>query len=94
MCAYTCLYIYVYIGIKVISYTDDEWERYIRDLDATWSREENDHLIHLCHRFDLRFVVISDRYDVQYIRSIEELKDRYYSVAKKLLQVSDVSLTA
>lgn len=42
-----------------------------------WSKEETDQLFDLCERFDLRFVVIADRFPSS--RTVEELKDRYYS---------------
>jgi hypothetical protein len=29
-----------------------------------WTRDETDYLLELCERFDLRFIVIADRYDV------------------------------
>ena len=36
----------------------------------------------------MRFIVIQDRYDEKYPRrSIEDLKERFYSVCKKLLFV-------
>lgn len=42
-----------------------------------WTKEETDQLFDLCERFDLRFVVIADRFPSS--RTVEELKDRYYS---------------
>jgi hypothetical protein len=42
-----------------------------------WSREETDKLFELCERFDLRFIVIVDRFPTD--RSMEDLKSRYYS---------------
>ena len=42
-----------------------------------WSKEETDQLFDLCEQFDLRFIVIADRFNPP--RSIEELKSRYYS---------------
>ena len=33
----------------------------------------------------MRFIVINDRYDEKYNRTIEDLKDRYYKVSKELL---------
>jgi len=58
----------------------------------SWTREETDMLLNFCEEFDLRFVVIHDRWPVDEVtgktkRSIEELKDRYYSLAKKLIEV-------
>lgn len=42
-----------------------------------WTKEETDQLFDLCQQFDLRFVVIADRFPSS--RTVEELKDRYYS---------------
>ena len=55
-----------------------------------WTKEETDVLWELCERFDLRFIVVFDRYDEKYNRTMEDLKARYYSVSKKLLQVRGV----
>jgi len=52
-----------------------------------WTREETDHLMHLCTRFDLRFIVIHDRWDrirFKTERSVEDLKERYYFVYNQL----------
>eukprot|EP00743_Colponemidia_sp_Colp-15_P005390 GILK01005792.1.p1 GENE.GILK01005792.1~~GILK01005792.1.p1 ORF type:complete len:478 (-),score=102.17 GILK01005792.1:141-1538(-) len=72
--------------IKTFEYTNEEYEQFIKELDASWSREETDHLMDLCKQFDLRFIVIQDRYDAKWIRTVEDLKDRYYAIAKKLLE--------
>lgn len=42
-----------------------------------WTKEETDQLFDFCERFDLRFIVIADRFPSS--RTVEELKDRYYS---------------
>lgn len=40
----------------------------------------------LCRQYDLRFPVIEDRYDFESKpRTMEDLKDRYYSVYRKLI---------
>jgi DNA methyltransferase 1-associated protein 1 len=54
-------------------------------MNSDWSLEETNYFWDLCRRFDLRFPVIHDRYDYQ-DRTIEELKDRYYSVARRILE--------
>lgn len=55
---------------------------------ASWTRNETDNLFHLCEQFDMRFPAIHDRWsDSLPKRSINELKDRYYSVARRLLDV-------
>ena len=53
-----------------------------------WSLQETNHLLDLCTRFDLRFVVIADRFSDGGDwgeRNVEEVKDRYYQVARRLL---------
>lgn len=42
-----------------------------------WTKEETNQLFDLCERFDLRFIVIADRFPSS--RSVEELKSRYYA---------------
>ncbi|KAI8143797.1 hypothetical protein BJV82DRAFT_668240 [Fennellomyces sp. T-0311] len=71
--------------IDVPDYTDEDYEKHLTD--AEWSKDETDYLFQLCRRFDLRFPIIEDRYsfaDKQ--RSMEDLKDRYYSVQRKLIK--------
>lgn len=36
--------------------------------DDGWTKAETDHLFDLCKRFDLRFIVVHDRYDHQQYR--------------------------
>lgn len=53
---------------------------------APWTKKETDVLFDLCQQFDLRFAIVHDRYPEQLPeRSVDELKDRYYSVAKRLV---------
>lgn len=42
-----------------------------------WTKEETDKLFDLCEQFDLRFIVVADRFPTS--RTVEELKNRYYS---------------
>jgi DNA methyltransferase 1-associated protein 1 len=53
-----------------------------------WSKEETDHLFDLCRMFDLRFIMVQDRFDnAKYqSRSVEDLKERYYSVCNRLVK--------
>jgi DNA methyltransferase 1-associated protein 1 len=52
-----------------------------------WTREETDYLFHLCQQFDLRFIVIADRYDYpEKERTLEELKERYYHISKMVIR--------
>lgn len=45
----------------VYNYSNDEYHQHLRDDD--WSKEETDYLVELCQTYDLRFVIIHDRYD-------------------------------
>lgn len=52
-----------------------------------WTRAETDALFSLCCQFELRFPVIRDRWPEKLAdRSIDELKDRYYAVAKAVIE--------
>ncbi|KAM7276457.1 hypothetical protein ACFE04_018323 [Oxalis oulophora] len=68
-------------SVDIIKYTDVEYEKHLTD--PAWTKEETDQLFDLCERFDLRFVVIADRFPSS--RTVEELKDRYYNVSRALL---------
>ncbi|KAG0166277.1 swr complex subunit [Apophysomyces sp. BC1034] len=69
----------------VIEYTEEEYSKYLSDSD--WTKEETDYFFRLCRQYDLRFPVIEDRYDCgMRKRTIEDLKDRYYSIYRKLLK--------
>lgn len=71
--------------INIVNITKDEYHAFCDELDPSWTWEETKYLWELCHDFDLRFIVIHDRYNYA-DRTIEELKDRYYSVCRKLLE--------
>ncbi|GIY88461.1 DNA methyltransferase 1-associated protein 1 [Caerostris darwini] len=78
-------------SVQIPSYTDDE---YIQHLQCEgWTRQETDHLFDLCQRFDLRFIIIQDRWDRSQFtnRSIEDLKERYYNICNILAKVHAVN---
>lgn len=68
-------------SVDVIKFTDEEYEKHLTD--SAWTKEETAQLFELCERFDLRFVVIADRFPSS--KTVEELKDRYYSVSRAIL---------
>ncbi|KAH9824911.1 hypothetical protein DFH28DRAFT_942191 [Melampsora americana] len=69
---------------NVYTYSTEEYYHYLRDDD--WTKEETDYLFSLLKDYDLRFPVISDRYDfLGSSRSIEDLKLRYYTICQKLI---------
>ncbi|KAL5487368.1 hypothetical protein EMCRGX_G019960 [Ephydatia muelleri] len=71
-------------SVDVPSYTDEEYSKHLAE--ETWTKEETDHLFELCRRFDLRFIIIQDRFDGGRFqkRTIEDLKERYYSVCNRI----------
>lgn len=75
--------------IKLVKFTDEEYEKHLKDLNSDWTKEETEYLWDLCELYDLKFIVVHDRYDKKYQRTVEELKDRYYSCSKKLLEIRE-----
>eukprot|EP00088_Acartia_fossae_P039544 TRINITY_DN4116_c0_g1_i5.p1 TRINITY_DN4116_c0_g1~~TRINITY_DN4116_c0_g1_i5.p1 ORF type:complete len:504 (-),score=121.45 TRINITY_DN4116_c0_g1_i5:512-2023(-) len=73
--------------IEVPTYTEVEYQHHL--VTPGWTREETDHLMDLAQRFDLRFIVMQDRWDRNTFpeRSVEDLKERYYSILDKLERV-------
>lgn len=51
----------------VYRYDPEEWESLLREDSAAagWSREESDYLLDMVERYDLRFIVVADHYDVR-----------------------------
>ena len=68
--------------LERVTYTDDEYERLLAD--RHWTRSDTDYLINLCHRLDLRWPVILDRYAPVPPRPLEQLQRRYYHCAHAL----------
>ncbi|KAG8218672.1 hypothetical protein J3R82DRAFT_4338 [Butyriboletus roseoflavus] len=71
---------------KPYNYSQDEYTRLLDDNE--WTKEETDYLFKIVQEYDLRWYVIHDRYDYPDgpVRAIEDLKDRYYSVCRKLIR--------
>ncbi|XP_048435334.1 SWR1-complex protein 4 isoform X5 [Pyrus x bretschneideri] len=68
-------------SVDVVKYTDEEYEKHLTD--DMWTKEETDQLFELCQQFDLRFIVIADRFSSSC--TVEELKERYYKVSRSIL---------
>ena len=82
-------------------YSDDEYNALLKH--DKWSREETDYLMDLATEYDLRWVVIADRYDYQppvdpeadanalvpsdQRRTMEQMKARYYFITAKMLEI-------
>ena len=75
--------------VDMLAYNDEEYGSLLAQLtNGDWSREETDHLFELLQRFDLRFLVAHDRWEHKGTknRSVEEMKARYYEIARALLE--------
>ncbi|GAA6022548.1 hypothetical protein JCM11491_005596 [Sporobolomyces phaffii] len=66
------------------SYTDDEYDQWLKA--DQWSKPETDHLFDLAREYDLRFIVMADRWQLAPERSVDALKDRYYSICRTLAE--------
>ncbi|WFD36365.1 swr complex subunit [Malassezia cuniculi] len=78
---------------QVFRYTDEEYTQLLEDDD--WTQKETDYLIDLCDEYDLRFIVIADRYEWPgKTRTVEDIKGRYYSICRRLVRsrISDEDL--
>ncbi|XP_072172762.1 DNA methyltransferase 1-associated protein 1-like [Diadema setosum] len=81
-------------AIQIPIYTDQEYQLHLHS--EKWTRLATDHMFDLCSRFDLRWVIVHDRFDhtTHGKRSVEDMKERYYSIVNKLAKVrSDPSLS-
>lgn len=73
------------IKVDVLEYTDSEYDSVLKEDD--WSREETDYLFSLIRENDLRWIIVADRYEWRgKDRSMEDLKARYYTVCKSVLE--------
>ncbi|XP_042859863.1 DNA methyltransferase 1-associated protein 1-like [Penaeus japonicus] len=76
--------------VELLTYSDSEYGEHL--LCDGWTRTETDTLFELCQRFDLRWPVIHDRWPSHLTaRSIEDLKERYYSVTNILKKIGNLT---
>lgn len=70
--------------VHVPSYSDAEYQQHLTC--SKWTRAETDYLLEMCRQYDLRFLVVRDRWDMSRfaLRSVEDLKERYYSLCNAL----------
>ncbi|XP_037918084.1 DNA methyltransferase 1-associated protein 1 isoform X2 [Hermetia illucens] len=68
--------------LNIPAYTLNEYNTHLRTNPTKWSKAQTDHLFDLAKRFDLRFIIMADRWDrANYgIKTVEDLKERYYEV--------------
>ncbi|KAL7412081.1 hypothetical protein BDY24DRAFT_416629 [Mrakia frigida] len=82
----------------VMDFSQQEYDTNLRDED--WSQAETSYLFSLLREYDLRFVIVADRYaypgdlGTEFLdlpeggrkRTIEDIKSRYYSICRRLVR--------
>jgi len=75
--------------VRLLQYTEEEYENLLQD--SNWSRAQTDKLMAMCKKYDLRFIIIHDRWTtegddpaVNSDKSCEDLKARFYSIQREL----------
>ena len=61
------------VHVDKVQYTDEQYALHLKNDD--WSKEETDYLVDLATDFDLRWVVIADRYEYQPMQLPKETED-------------------
>ncbi|KAL1738778.1 hypothetical protein HDZ31DRAFT_50457 [Schizophyllum fasciatum] len=68
-------------------YTDEEYASWLTS-DELWTKQETDYLFAMLNEYDMRWYIVHDRYDFpgHRKRTLEDLKERYFSVCRKLIR--------
>ena len=88
------------VRVNIPAYDDELYKSHLED--ENWTRDETDYLMKLAQEYDLRWPVIWDRYEyellappedtdiaiipVEKVRTLEDLKERYYKSAAVLMK--------
>lgn len=75
--------------LNIPSYTAHEYETHLKTNTTKWTKPQTDHLFDLARRFDIRFIVMVDRWDRDKFgdKTVEDLKERYYEVVGILTKI-------
>lgn len=83
------------IHLDPVTYTSEEYAPYLQS--ENWTKSETDKLMELARKYELRWAVIHDRWldyyfsqeqgETNVTRKVEDLQERYYSVAAILAQI-------
>ncbi|KAL7420807.1 swr complex subunit [Cryptotrichosporon argae] len=84
-------------GLSVMEYSQYEYDQHLTD--PGWTPHETAYLFDLLREYDLRFVVAADRYEYRApkgdaelkTRSVEDMKDRYYTICRRLVRTRTAS---
>jgi hypothetical protein len=73
------------LRVEKIQYTDEEYELLLKD--DSWTREDTETFLDICHQYDLRWPVIFDRIQLSTQHSDEDMMARYYFISTTLLNL-------
>ncbi|XP_053687754.1 DNA methyltransferase 1-associated protein 1 [Sabethes cyaneus] len=75
--------------LDIPSYTMTDYNAHLKTHPTKWTKPQTDHLFELAKRFDVRFIIMADRWDrANYgSKTVEDLKERYYEVVGILNKV-------
>jgi len=71
--------------IPIYNYNEADYNDLL--INPSWTKPETDHLLQLASIFNCRFIAIHDRWEMKE-RTIEELKDRFFFVQRKMIQLN------
>jgi len=72
--------------VEVVQYSDDEYRKAVEDnecLRGDWTRLETDHLFRLCEKYQLRFIIVADRFQIDVDEKEEQALAKAYTTGKK-----------
>ncbi|TYJ52625.1 SWR1-complex protein 4 [Cryptococcus floricola] len=84
-------------GPSSMEYSQYEYDQHL--IDPNWTPHETAYLFELLKEYDLRFIVAADRYAYmgptgmgpEKQRSVEDMKERYYFICKRLVETRTAS---
>lgn len=78
--------------LTIPTFTANEFNAHLRTSAQKWSKPQTDHLFELAQRFDLRFIIMADRWDKSAFgaKTVDDLKERYYEVVAILNRVRGI----
>ncbi|ODV75778.1 Swc4p CYBJADRAFT_121308 [Cyberlindnera jadinii NRRL Y-1542] len=73
--------------LNIPDFTEDDYLTFIKNKAVPWCYKETRYLFDLAKAFDLKWIVINDRYNYEEPtgRSLEDLQERFYGVCQRIL---------
>lgn len=79
-----------------MEYSQFEYDQHLTD--PNWTAHETAYLFDMLRTYDLRFIIAADRYAYMSQtgqgpkkRTVEEMKDRYYTICRRLIRTRTAS---